>query len=73
MPNKTVTIHPAVEVPEGDTCFWCKAKVIINGNDYCGVWCEYIHGSNKRQKCKNACEREKQDEGNGSYDFKKPA
>lgn len=63
MPNKTVTIHPAIQVPEGEYCSNDTELKI-----YCRFWevttCELyeseIMGARKCQPCKDACEREKE-------------
>jgi hypothetical protein len=75
MPNKTVTIHPAVEVPEGNKCFsynTTKDELIYECRSFigdlsgCAIWpdgelepAEDESFVTKCQPCKDLCEKEK--------------
>ena len=60
MEDKTIIIHPAIEVPEGDDCTHCDRLSWGDGhNGYKYTWCslfkETITEFEKCLKCKDIC------------------
>lgn len=61
MPNKTVTIHVPIEVPEGDECGDCRRREWRDAQGYgetvCGVFGDTLIDFNKCYSCLDACEK----------------